>query len=178
MCPLFYVWSCGIAKKICEFPDTRSCFLSSHNKKVGPEPFWNHIYFSCSHFHRGSLLLSYLFPPLQVSRLIGNPKSSKISYEIVKKHIFFQYKLLWSRLYKSFGLRCYHNIIRQKCAGCQVTYLPKIDALLLQKRFQTFWTNDRLNHNGFRPCLKSHSKYYSLKSLINGEDDSKKINGW
>ena len=134
MCPLFYVWSCGIAKKIREFPDTRSCFLSSHNKKVGPEPFWNHIYFSCSHFHRGSLLLSYLFPPLQVSRLIGNPKSSKISYEIVKKQIFFQYKLLWSRLYKSFGLHCYHNIIRQKCAGCQVTYLPKIDALLLQKK--------------------------------------------
>ena len=30
------------------------------------------------------------------------------------------------------------NIIRQKCAGCQVTYLPKIDALLLQKIFQTF----------------------------------------
>ena len=56
-------------------------------------------------------------------------KKSQISYEIEKKIV---------RLHKGFGLIVQHNIIRQKCAGCQVTYLPKIDALLLQKRFQTF----------------------------------------
>ena len=39
MCPLFYVWSCGIAKKNRKFPDTQSCFLSSHNKKYEAKVF-------------------------------------------------------------------------------------------------------------------------------------------
>ena len=77
-----------------------------------------------------------LYSPLLVLQKNFNVFCYLISQKIRKYLVRSQKEIIQCNFIKV--LATLFNIIRQKCAGCQVTYLPKIDALLLQKRFQTF----------------------------------------
>ena len=151
-CPLFYVWSCGIAKKKSVNFLTRDLVFCPHTIKKWGLSFYE--------------ILSFLLKLYSLLLVVQENFSAfcyLISQKIRKYLVKSQKEIIQCNFIKV--LATLFNIIRQKCAGCQVTYLPKIDALLLQKRFQTFWANDRLNQKGFRPCLKSHLNYYSLTRL-------------
>ena len=126
MCPLFYVWSCGIAKKKSVNFLTRNLVFCPHTiKNMRPKFFWNRIsivirlFFHCQ-FHQKKINVScYL-----------------IFQKICKYLVKSQNEIIQCKFTKV--LASLFNIIRQKCAGCQVTYLPKIDALFCKKDFKPF----------------------------------------